>query len=386
MKVVIAIDSFKGSVSSMQAGEAVRRGVLSACPGAKVQVLPLADGGEGTMDALSLGLGGEKIEVSVKGPLGEKVSASYVIVPSLDLAIIEIVQAAGLVLVEPRARNPLNTTTFGVGELILDAMERGYRKFMIGLGGSATNDAGFGMLSALGFRFYDAAGSPTGVYGEDVMKICDIDVSGADPRLNECTFIVASDVNSPLCGVYGASAVFGPQKGATADMIAELDAGLKKFAEITAKVLGKDLADMPGAGAAGGLGFAFLAYLHAVMKPGVEVVLEAVDMDSAMRGVDYAITGEGRLDDQTVMGKAPLGVASLAKKHGGIVIALSGSAADSAGVCNQHGIDAYFSIMNMPMPLEEALDIKVTEKNLETTTKQLFLLIQAVEAEKEKTE
>ncbi len=363
------------------AGEAVRRGILSACPDAAVRVLPLADGGEGTMDALCLGLGGEKIPVQVTGPLGERVSAFYAAVPGQGLAILEIAQAAGLVLVGPGARNPLRTTTYGVGEMIRNALDRGIRKFIVGLGGSATNDGGLGMLSALGFRFCDAAGSPAGIYGDDVGKVSEIDVSGADPRLKESSFLAAVDVKNPLCGTDGASAVcFGPQKGASPEIIEKLDAGLKIFAEITEKTLGKKLAEIPGTGAAGGLGYAFLAYLHAVMKPGAEIVLDAVDMDGAMQGADYVVTGEGRLDEQTAMGKAPSRVAGLAKKHGAIVISLSGSTADGAGILNRHGIDAYFSVMHRPMSLEEALDIQVTQKNLETAANQLFLLIRAVEA------
>ena len=378
MKVVIAIDAFKGSISSVQAGEAVRRGILSACPDASITVLPLADGGEGFMDAVLYGCGGEKRRLKVTGPLGETVDAEYGVDPSHNVAFIETAQAIGLSLIEPQYRDPLNTTTFGVGELINDALDLGCREFLIGLGGSSTNDAGVGMLSALGYCFFDSKGSPAGICGKDVINIAGIDRTGADPRLAECSFVLASDVTNPLCGAAGASFVFGPQKGATPEIVVELDAGLSGFAAVTEMTVSRDFSCVPGAGAAGGLGFAFMAYLNASMRSGVEVVLDAVNMENAVKDADYIITGEGMLDSQTIMGKAPFGVAALAKKYAGVVIALPGSAADNARVCNDYGIDAYFPVVNEPLTLHEAMSAETVVRNLETTAKQVFLLINAV--------
>ena len=378
MKIVISMDSFKESLTSLQAGNAVRRGILSVMPDVEALVLPLADGGEGTIDALVAALGGKTTTARVIGPLGKPVDAVYGIIEGRGLAIIEIVQAAGLHLLDTSERNPMNTTTFGVGELILDALDRGCREFIVGLGGSATNDAGIGMLSALGFRFNDSAGRLVGVFGRDVGKIHDIDISQADERLKSCRFSLACDVNNPLCGKNGASAVFGPQKGITPLLIDELDGALLQFSRLTAECVRKDLSWEPGAGAAGGLGFGFLAYLNASVRRGIEVVMEAVGLEAAVTDADFVITGEGKLDSQTVMGKAPHGVAKLAKKHGAAVIAFSGCASESAIVCNSHGIDAYFPILSMPLTLEEAISVRTAEQTLESMSRQVFLLIRAI--------
>lgn len=378
MKAVVAMDSFKESIPSMQAGEAVRRGILSAFPDAEVIVLPLADGGEGTVDALTSGLGGELIQIPVTGPLGTPVTASYGVIPSLGLAVMEMMQASGLGLVPPEQRNPLNTTTYGVGELIRDALDRGYREFIMGLGGSATNDAGLGMLSALGYRFLRADGQRAGYYGRDVAAVAAIDAAQADPRLAECIFRLACDVNNPLCGPNGASAIYGPQKGAEPALVEELDAALGSFAQVVQGAIGKDVSQLPGVGAAGGLGFGFSAFLPVELKRGVEVVLQAVGLEEAVVGADYVVTGEGRLDHQTAMGKTPVGVAAVAKRHGAVVIALSGSASHSAVACNDHGIDAYFPILNTPMTLAEAMDFGTASTNLESTARQAFLLARAV--------
>ena len=378
MKAVVAMDFFKESISSMQAGEAVRRGILSAFPDAEVIVLPLADGGEGTVDALTTGLGGELIQIPVTGPLGTPVEASYGVIPSLGLAVMEMMQASGLGLVPPEQRNPLNTTTYGVGELIRDALDRGYREFIMGLGGSATNDAGLGMLSALGYRFLRADGQSAGYYGRDVATVSAVDASQADPRLAECVFRLACDVTNPLCGPNGASVIYGPQKGATPALVEELDAALGSFAQVVKAATGKDVALLPGAGAAGGLGFGFSAFLTVELKRGVEVVLQAVGLEEAAVGADYVVTGEGRLDHQTAMGKTPVGVAAVAKRHGAVVIALSGSASHSAVACNDHGIDAYFPILNAPMTLSEAMAFDTASTNLEATARQAFLLARAV--------
>ena len=377
-KVLVAMDSFKESLTTMQAGNAVKEGVLSVWPDADILALPMADGGEGTLDALIVGLGGEKVPVTVCGPLGDRVDASYGVIEHRGYAVIEIVQAVGLNLVQPADRGPLLTTTYGVGEMILDAMDRGYQNIMVGLGGSATNDAGLGMLGALGFKFLDGAGKPVGICGQDVGKVRAIDVSQADKRLRDCRFTIACDVRNPLCGENGATAVYGPQKGATPDVIEALDRELRGYSQITASVLGKDLSGEPGAGAAGGLGFAFLAFLNAEMQPGVEVVMDAIALETAIVGADFVVTGEGKLDAQTVMGKVPIGVAQRAKKHGAIVIAFSGCAEDDAETCNDFGIDAYFPIISMPQSAQEVMESQTAEKNLKTAVKQVFRLIDAV--------
>lgn len=378
MKVIVAVDSFKESMTSLQAGESVKRGVTSACPDADVIVLPVADGGEGTIDALIHGLGGEIVKVKVHGPLEETLEASYGIIDNLDMAVIEIAQIVGLPLVAPELRNPMRTSTYGLGETILDAMDRGCRNFIVGLGGSSTNDAGVGMLSALGYRFYDRESKPTGNRGKDVGRICGFDSSRADKRLGECVFHIAVDVNNPLYGPNGAAAVFGPQKGASAQDVEALDSAMVSFASVVSETLGPDVSQFPGTGAAGGLGFAFLAFLNSELKCGVDVVLNAVKLEEHVKDADFVITGEGRIDNQTVMGKAPVGVARLAKKYGATVIAFCGAADSTSEICNRHGIDAYFPIMQKPLTLREALKRERAQASLEATAKQTFLLVSAL--------
>ena len=381
MKIVIAMDSFKESLSTMQAGNAVKDGIAAAIPDAVSVVVPMADGGEGTLEAIMSGRGGEQISISVCGPLGKSVIANYGIVGSPGYAVIEIGQAAGLSLLKPEERNPLYTTSYGVGEMILDAIERGVREFIIGLGGSGTNDAGLGMLEALGFRFFDAEDNFVGKYGGDVGKICSIDISCADSRLKDCRFCLACDVNNPLVGNNGATVVFGPQKGATPEIVAELDSAYKRYSVIAADTLGRDMSWEPGAGAAGGLGFAFQAFLNAEMRPGVEVVMEAIGLEDYIRDAEIVVTGEGKLDRQTAMGKTPSGVAQLAKKYNAVVIALSGCLEDDIANLHDCGLDAYFSILNMPQTIQEALESGHAEKNLRTTAEQVFRLIDAVKTE-----
>jgi len=378
LNVVVAMDSFKGSLSSLEAGDAVRQAIGEVFPNAEVTVFPLADGGEGTASALTYALGGQLRQVEVTGPLAHKVVAAYGVVPADGVAIIEIAQAAGLVLVPTELRNPMLTSTYGVGELILDALDHGYRRFVVGLGGSGTNDAGLGMLTALGYRFLDSADTLVGTSGKDAGKVAKVDVSGADPRLQECSFKIACDVTNPLCGAFGASAVFGPQKGATPEMVQLLDEGLRSFSAVSDRTLGCSCASAPGAGAAGGLGYAFLAFLNASINKGVDLVLETLRAEDAIRTADIVITGEGKLDAQTLMGKAPGGVAALAKKHARPVIALSGAAEKDAARCNDHGIDAYFSIQQKPIGLDDAMRPATARENLHITAKQVFLLIQAM--------
>ena len=378
MKVAIAIDSFKGSLSSIAAGTAAAEGVRRVFPDADCVVRPLADGGEGTVDALVAGLGGELKRVTVTGPAGKPVTAKYGLLPD-GVAVMEMAEAAGITLVSDAERNPLHTTTFGVGEMILDAVKNGAKKFVIGIGGSATNDGGAGMLQALGFRLLDASGNdiPRGGAGlAQLAKIEPPDLSTFLP-FNLSTFRIACDVTNPLCGPNGASAVFGPQKGATPEMVKELDAALTNFASIfeSNNPNNRTIEQFPGAGAAGGLGFAFKAFLNAELVPGVDLILNETRLGDFIRDADIVITGEGRLDGQTVMGKAPIGVARLAKRYGKRVLAFSGILGDGVEQVNAAGIDAYFPILRRLVPLEEALDAKNAGANLAATVEQVFRLI-----------
>ena len=364
MKIVFAIDSFKGSLSSLEAGNAAAEGARRAWGDVQCVVRPLADGGEGTVEALAAGLGGELRSVSVTGPDGRTVSATYGIAGTL--AIMEMAQAAGITLVPAAERNPLAATTFGVGEMIGDALAHGCRRFLVGIGGSATNDAGAGMLQALGFRLLDRDGRdiPRGGAG---LAALDRIVPSELPALRECEFRIACDVANPLCGERGASAVFGPQKGASPEMVATLDAALAHFAAVAGGDPG-----FPGAGAAGGLGFAFREFLGGELKSGVEIVLEETRFRDAILDADIVVTGEGRLDAQTAMGKAPIGVARLAKSLGKRVIAFSGCASPDAGVLNGQGIDAFFPVLREVTTLQEALDRHNAAANLAATAEQVF--------------
>lgn len=375
MKIIIAIDSFKGSISSVQAGGAVKDGALSVFPDADVTVFPLADGGEGTVDALISGMGGEEIHCEVTGPLGEKLDAKYGIIPESGLAIIEMSQAAGIFLVPSDKRNPLNTTTRGVGELIINALDRGCKSFIIGIGGSATNDGGIGMLSALGCKFSDENGTLLEGYGRDLEHIVSVNLDSIDERLASCDISIACDVSNPLCGNNGCSAVFGPQKGADSDMVKSMDAWLKAYAALVSEKLGQDYSEEPGAGAAGGLGFAFKAIVGGVLRPGIQIILDTIGIKQAVQGADIVVTGEGKLDFQTAMGKAPIGVAKLGKSVDATVIAFCGCAEDDAAECNRHGIDAFFPIPRSAMTLEDAMNTENAIANLKATAEQVFRLI-----------
>lgn len=377
MKIVIAIDSLKGSLSSMEAGNAIKEGVLKVSPEAQVLVKPLADGGEGTTEALSEGLGGEMVQVEVHGPMDVPVTAAYGWIRENKTAVMEMAAAAGITLVG-KEKQPLHATTYGVGEMIRDAVKRGCRNFVIGIGGSATNDCGIGMLTALGFEFLDASGNPVGIDADALKDVERIRTDHVMPELEECSFRVACDVTNPLCGPNGATFIYGPQKGVTEEMKEKLDQDLGHFAEVTKRCLNADCADMEGAGAAGGLGYAFMAYLKADLRPGIDLVLEAVDMDEAMKGADLVFTGEGRLDHQTAMGKAPVGIAALAKKHGAAVIAFAGSVADGAEACNEKGIDAYFPILRQVVTLDEAMEPQAARRNMTKTAEQVMRLVRAV--------
>lgn len=375
MKVVIAIDSLKGSLSSMEAGMAIKDGILAAKPDAEVIVKPLADGGEGTTDALIEGMNGERIDLTVTGPMHTPVDAYYGYLKDTNTAVMEMASAAGITLVPDSEKNPLLATSYGVGEMINDAIQRGCRNFIIGIGGSVTNDGGIGMLKALGVRFLDENGEDAGEGGQALAKVARIDVSGMNPLLKECHIQVACDVNNPLCGENGSTYVYGPQKGVTEDMKKTLDEAMAHFARVTSETLENDYMNIPGAGAAGGLGYAFLAYTGAALTPGIELILDAVGLEEELSGADVVVTGEGRLDFQTAMGKAPVGVARLAKKYNAKVIAFAGSVTKEATACNNEGIDAFFPILRGVCTLAEAMDPVAARNNMTATVEQVFRLL-----------
>lgn len=376
MKIVMAIDSFKGSLSSMDAGRAAAEGIQRVDPKVQVKVRPLADGGEGTVEALTEGMGGRFCKVSVMGPFGEPVDCEYGILDETKTAIVEMSGAAGITLVPRERLNPLEATTYGVGEVIKDAIGQGCRRFIVGIGGSATNDGGVGMLQALGYDFLDEDGEQIGKGAAALEKLRKISTEHVLPELAECEFHIACDVTNPLCGERGCSAVFGPQKGATPQMIEKMDQWLGEYAKMTQEVFPKADAQYPGTGAAGGLGFAFLAYTPAVLESGIEIVLKERKLEEDIKEADLVITGEGRLDEQTAMGKVPVGVASLAKKYQKPVIAFSGSVTPGARLCNEKGIDAYFPILRSIVTLDEAMERERAWNNMADTAEQAYRLFQ----------
>ena len=374
-KVVVAIDSFKGSLNTFRAGNAVKEGVLQVYKDVNVVISPIADGGEGTVDAIISGGNGEMTEITVHNPLGNMIQAGYGIIPKTKTAVIEMSAAAGITLIDENQRNPLNATTYGVGELILDAISKGCRKFVIGIGGSATNDGGVGMLQALGFEFLDKDGKQVSPGAKGLKDIVEIKTDNAVKELKDCSFFVACDVKNPLCGENGCSTVYGPQKGATEQMIKDMDAYLERYAVLTKKIIPTSDANFPGTGAAGGMGFALLSYLNATLMSGIELVMKEISLEEHIKDADIVITGEGRLDGQSCMGKAPVGVAKLAKKYNKPVVAFSGCVTDDAAFCNEHGIDAFFPILRKPCTLEEAMNVNNAYKNLRDTACQVFRLI-----------
>ncbi len=378
MKAVVAIDSFKGSLSSLEAGNAARNGILKADPEAQVIVRPLADGGEGTVEALTIGMGGTIVTVPVTGPVGKKVEAKYGILADGTTAVMEMSQAAGITLVSEGEKNPLTATTRGVGEMILDAIARGCRHFIMGIGGSATNDGGIGMLQALGFGLFDKDGKQVAPRAQGLENIAEINSANVAPELATCSFRIACDVTNPLCGEQGCSAVFGPQKGADPAMVRQMDGWLANYADIARKNFPKADPEYPGTGAAGGLGFAFLTFTNAVLESGIKIVLDETRLEDYIREADIVVTGEGRLDGQTVMGKAPVGVAEIAKRHNKKVVAFAGSVAKDAGACNAHGIDAFFPILRGICTLQEAMDKDTAAQNLSNTAEQVFRLAKAM--------
>lgn len=377
MKVVVAIDSLKGSLSSLEAGEAIKSGVLKAMPKAEVCVRPLADGGEGTVEALALGMGGKLVTTHVTGPLGEPVDCIYGILEKSNTAIIEMSGAAGITLVPDSKRNPLHTTTYGVGEVIKDAISKGCRHFIVGIGGSATNDGGIGMLQALGYGMLDKEGNQVPFGAKGLKELETITDDAVIPELKDCSFRIACDVTNTLCGEFGCSAVFGPQKGADSTMIAQMDEWLKGYAKLTSEKYEKADAKYPGTGAAGGMGFAFLAYTNAVLESGIKIILEETNLENYVKEADVVVTGEGRLDGQTAFGKAPIGVARIAKKYNKTVLAFAGAVTEDAIVCNEHGIDAFFPILRRIQSLQEAMEPSIARENMVTTVEQVFRLINA---------
>ncbi len=378
MKVTIAIDSLKGSLSSLEAGHAIEAGIKHAFPNADIRVRPLADGGEGTVEALTIGMGGELETITVTGPHGRPVSCQYGIIKETHTAIMEMAAAAGITFVHGDERNPLKTTTYGVGEMILDAIHKGCRRFIIGIGGSATNDGGVGMLQALGYDFLDSDGRPIPHCGAGLKDLASISASHVVPELSNCSFKIACDVTNPLCGPMGASAIYGPQKGATPEIVRTMDGWLANYADLAKSVNPNADAEFPGTGAAGGLGFAFSVFTNAVLESGISIVLEETRLEDYVKDADIVITGEGRLDAQTVMGKAPSGVANIAKKYKKTVLAFSGAVTEDAIHCNEHGIDAFFPILRSVVSLDEAMDPQNARKNMEATAEQVFRLIKSV--------
>ena len=354
MKIVIAPQTFKGSISALDAAQAMRKGVLEVFPDVETLLVPVADGGDGTLETLVEGSGGQIRETTVTGPLGERRTAQWGAMGDGDTAVIEMARTSGLALVPLDRRDPLNATTYGLGEIVQAALDEGFRRFIMGIGGSATNDAGAGMAQALGVRLLDDGGNQLPHGGAALANLARIDMSGADPRVSESAFLVACDVSNPLTGPEGASAIYGPQKGATPDMVKTLDAALLHFSDIVRHDIGAEVNDLQGAGAAGGLGGGMVAFLDAELRAGVDIVLDTVRLDAALKDADLVLTGEGALDYQTIYSKAPIGVAERAKRHGIPVIAIAGTLGDRYHLVHDHGINAALAITNAPMTLEQA--------------------------------
>ncbi|MDA0148652.1 glycerate kinase [Vibrio sp. LaRot3] len=374
MKIVIAPDSYKESLTAMEVATSIEKGFQHVLPQAEYIKLPMADGGEGTVQSLVDATGGEIIHHQVTGPLGQQVEGFYGLLGDGKTAIIEMAAASGLHLVEPELRNPLLTTTYGTGELIRAVLERGVEHIIVGIGGSATNDGGLGMAQALGIRMLDSAGNPLGHGGGALANLATIDTSNLDPRLANVRLEVACDVDNPLCGAKGASHVFGPQKGATPEMVEQLDNNLSHYAEVMKTQLGKDVKEMAGAGAAGGLGAALLGLLDAELRPGIEIVMDAVNLSDVLKDADLVITGEGRIDSQTIHGKTPIGVARCAKQYDLPVIGIAGCLSADCGVVHAHGIDAVFAVVNRSVDLATALkeaaeNVEITARNVATIYK-----------------
>jgi glycerate kinase len=356
MKIVIAPDSFKGSLSALEAAKSIQRGIKNVDDGIETVIVPMADGGEGTVQSLIDASGGEIVELTVHDPLFREIKSFYGIMGDGVTAVIEMAAASGLPLLKPEERNPIKTTTYGTGELIKDALNRGCRNFIIGLGGSATNDGGCGMARALGVKFFDDKGRETGQGGGELSKIRSIDLSGIDQRIRNAVFTAACDVDNPLCGANGASAVYGPQKGASEKEVIILDQGLNHFSQMVKQQLNLDIRNVPGSGAAGGLGAGVMIFLNATLERGITIVTRTARLKEKTMGADLVITGEGRIDFQTAFGKTPFGVAQIAKEKNIPVIAIAGSLGEGSKTLYEKGFDGVFSIINKPMSLQDAID------------------------------
>lgn len=375
MKVIVGMDSFKGSLSSVNANQSVKNGIKRVYPDAAVKSFAMADGGEGTVETLVDGMRGSLVETNVTGPLGTEIQSSYGLVRDEQLAIIEIAAACGLTLLSKEELNPEVTTTYGVGELINHGFNEGARKFIIGLGGSATNDGGVGMLQAMGYEFLDTDGREIEFGGEYLAQIHSINKTAESEKFKDCEFRVACDVSNVLYGDKGAAYVFGPQKGADSEMLKVLDASLKHYADLTSKEMNIDITNIAGGGAAGGLGAAFHGYLNGQLESGIELIIDVLGVEEELKTADLVITGEGQLDAQTSMGKVSAGMANLAKKYNIPVIAVGGSLTEDAYELNQYGIDAVFSIQSSPVSIEKAMEEERTQKNIEKTVEQVMRVL-----------
>lgn len=374
MKIIIACDSFKGSLSSIEVGNAARSGILTAMPNAEVLVMPIGDGGESTVPAIMSCLKGREVSCTVSGPLGDPARAVYGVSEDGHTAVMEMAQASGLTLIPAERRNPLLTNTAGTGQMVADALSRGCRNIIIGIGGSATNDGGMGILDALGIRFMDSDGARLRPCGASLERIATIDASGLMPEAREATFNIACDVDNPLVGPRGSAFVFAPQKGADAIMVERLDQGMRNYARIVKDVTGTDVADMPGAGAAGGLGAAFAAFLNATLESGIDLILRVTGFEDAVHNADLVITGEGKLDAQTLMGKAPLGVLRVASKHNVPVVAIGGAVSEAESL-TKAGFAAVLPIVAGPVSLDKAMERKTASENVTRTAEQIVRLV-----------
>lgn len=370
-KIIIAPDSFKGSLTSAEVANAIELGIKRVAPNCEIVKVPIADGGDGTMDTLVSALGGKKIKIKVHDPLMRPIEAEYGLVKNGGTAVIEMATASGLTLLSKEEQNPSITTTFGTGEIINDALQRGCHTFLIGIGGSATNDAGIGMLKALGFRFLDKKGEECDVVGNALQSIYSIDETGVSSKVYEAQFTIASDVDNPFSGTNGAAYVYASQKGANNKMVEELDKGLESFRQLIIEKKGIDLNTISGAGAAGGLGGGFVAFLNAQLKPGIEMVLQTIDFENHLQNADFVVTGEGKLDIQTTMGKAASGILDAARKKNIPVIAISGSVEDKEALLKR-GFTSLFSTTPNGMSIEEAMQEETAKENIAQTAEQLI--------------
>lgn len=370
-KIIIAPDSFKGSLTSVEVANAIELGIRRVAPNCEIVKVPIADGGDGTMDTLVSALEGEKIKIRVHNPLMRPIEAEYGLVKNGETAVIEMATASGLTLLSKEEQNPSITTTFGTGEIIKDALQRGCRTFLIGIGGSATNDAGIGMLKALGFRFLDKKGEECDVVGNALQSIYSIDETRVSSKVYEAQFTIASDVDNPFSGTNGAAYVYAPQKGANNKMVEELDKGLESFRQLIIEKKGIDLNTISGAGAAGGLGGGFVAFLNAQLKPGIEMVLQTIDFENHLQNADFVVTGEGKLDIQTTMGKAASGILDAARKKNIPVIAIGGSVEDKEALLKR-GFTSLFSTTPNGMSIEEAMQEETAKENIAQTAEQLI--------------